>query len=399
MKWATRWAWTLWAMFLVVLICAIYVGFNPPQGSGIGVLDALWATSFIGFPTVGAVVVSRFPRRPLGWILCIAPLALIVGVLLGDLAGYGMTDPSRGWEWVAWLSGLVFPIGVGLIVVIPLLLPEGRLPSRRWRPLAWGIALMTASIVLTAALRPGFIEDRAPLRNPVGIEPLEGVFAVVETIGGIALVITLALATLSLPVRFRRARGAERQQLKWLAMGGLTILMAIAVAVALGIAGVSSRYTETSLAIVMVVSLPVSIAFAIRRDRLYDVDLVINKALVYGALSAILALSYLAIVVLLQGLFGSFIEGSDVAVAGSTLAVAALFRPMRSWVQGFIDRRFYRRRYDAARAVAGFSARLRDEIDLGHVRDDLVGVLEATVQPSRVSIWLTDRATEGDGRA
>lgn len=398
MRWSNRLAWALWMFFLIALAGAIYLGLHRPEEPSISVFDAVWAASLIGFPTVGALVVSRFPRRPLGWILCVAPLLLMVGVLLSELSAHGVVEPSIGWAWVAWWSEVVFPMGLTLMIMIPLLLPDGRLPSRRWRPVAWMIGVMGSSLVISAALRPGGFEHYAPLRNPIGVEALEGLVDTVQTIGGFASVLTLILATLSLPVRFRRARGAERQQLKWLALGGLTMLITIVVGVALGAMGFSNGYVDTSLAIVMILALPVSIGFAVRRDRLYDVDLVLNKTLVYGALSAILALSYLAIVVVLQRLFGSFIEGSDVAVAGSTLAVAALFRPMRSRVQAFIDRRFYRRRYDAALAVSGFSARLRDEIDLGHVVKDLVGVLEATVQPSRVSVWLPDRSEE-DGRA
>ncbi|MGI8774862.1 MAG: hypothetical protein ACR2KQ_07610 [Actinomycetota bacterium] len=390
MRWPLRLAWALWAIFLIALVGAIYVGLHRPEGPSIGVFDAVWAVSLIGFPTVGVLVVSRFPRRPLGWILCIAPLALMVGVLLSELAGHGIAEPSRGWAWVAWWSELVFPISWSLMVMVPLLLPDGRLPSRRWRPVVWAIGVMGSSMVVSSALRPGYFENHAPLRNPIGVEALGGLVNAVQMIGGFAQALTLVLATLSLPIRFRGASGAERQRLKWLALGGLTILISIGV-LALGAISFSNDYVETGLSIVMILALPVSIGLAIRRDRLYDVDLVINKTLVYGALSAILAISYLTIVVLLQRLFGSFIEGSDIAIAASTLAVAALFRPMRSRVQAFIDRRFYRRRYDAARAVSGFSARLRDEIDLGHVMEDLVGVLEATVQPSRVSVWLPER--------
>lgn len=400
MRWATRLVWVLWAMFLVALVGAIYVGLHRPEGSPIGVLDAVWAASFIGFPTVGAIVVSQFPRRPLGWILCVAPLALIVGVLLSELAGYGVAEPSAGWAWVAWWADVMFSIGLSLIVAIPLLLPDGRLPSHRWRPVAWALGVTGLLVIVSAALRPGHFENYASLRNPIGIEALGGLIGAVQTLGGFALLLILALATISLPIRFRGASGVERQRLKWLALGGITILMSIGVGITFGAAGFSNKYVETGLSILMVLALPVSIGFAIRRDRLYDVDLVINKTLVYGALSAVLALSYLSLVVLLQSLFGSLVEGSDIAIAGSTLAVAALFRPMRSRVQGFIDRRFYRRRYDAARAVAGFSTRLRDEIDLGHVVNDLIGVLESTVQPSRVSVWLRDREpTEGGSDA
>lgn len=399
---SSRGAWFLWAAFVVTVAAAAYVGLNPIEGAPIGIIDIVWASSFIGFPTVGALVVTRFPRRPLGWLLCLAPVVLMLGVLLSDVARRGNADPSATWEWLAWFASLLFPIGLGMIAVTPLLLPEGRLPSPRWRPVVWLIAVGSAASALAEAVRPGAYymgsgfsgPGRGALYNPMGIEALRGSIDLLgaATVG--MVMAGLVLSVLSLPIRFRRAQGAERQQLKWLVMGAITIALALLVALMLGAVGFSNGYVETGLAIVMILALPVAIGLAVRRERLYEVDVLINRTLVYVLLSTILASAYLGLVILLQALLGAWTADSDLAVAGSTLAVAALFRPLRGAVQSFIDMRFYRQRYDAAETLGAFSSRLRDQVDLESLRDELVGVVSHTMQPAHASLWLKVQEAE-----
>lgn len=396
MSQASRAAWFLWAAFAATVAVAAYVGLNPIEGPPIGIIDIVWASSFIGFPTVGALVVARFPGRPLGWLLCLAPVILMLGVLLSDVARRGNADPSAAWEWLAWFSSLLFPIGLGMIVVTPLLLPEGRLPSPRWSAVVWLIAVGSGASALVEAVRPGAYfmgsgfsgPGRGALHNPIGIEALRGSIDLLGAVTVGMVMIGLVLAVLSLPIRFKQARGSERQQLKWLVLGAITIGLALIVALMLGAIGFSNGYVETGLAIVMIVSLPVAIGLAVRRERLYEVDVLINRTIVYVLLSTILASAYLGLVIVLQALLGSWTADSDLAVAGSTLAVAALFRPLRSAVQSFIDRRFYRQRYDAAETLGAFSARLRDQVDLDALGQELVAVVGSTMQPAHASLWL-----------
>ena len=392
---ATKWAWGLWGAFVLALIGATYAGMNPPSGKPIALVDAIWAASFVGFPTAGAIVVARVPRRPLGWMLLGAPLLLEVGLLVDELGRNWVDHRSGAAAWMVWFGTVSFGIGLAVLVSIPLYLPNGELPSPRWRWVrraVWGfIALMG----LQPALQPGSFEGRAGRRltNPIGLESFEGALATLSAVLEPATLAVVAAGVTSLIVRFRASRGVERQQLKWLALGGTTLLTSIALLMLVQAVGVGvGEVGMTLVFVVAILCLPVSIAIAVMKTRLYDVDLVINKTLVYGALTALLALSYLAIVVVLQSIFGDLVRGSDLVVAGSTLAVAALFRPMRGRVQGFIDRRFYRNRYDAAETLETFSARLREQVDLDSLRDDIVEVVQDTMQPAHATLWLRGAA-------
>lgn len=379
----------LWVAFVISLGTAIYFGFNPPAGPPISWTDAAWAASFIGFPTAGALVVRRMPRRPLGWVLLVAPLLLMVGVTLSDAARYIDDDPSAS-RWMLWLSSVCFGAGLAPLLTVPLYLPDGKLPSPRWRwagKVVWTVAAIS---LLHTTLNPGPMEaSSSGLANPLGLETLGPLFDVIEVLLGPALLLTLALGAFSLIVRFRSARGIERQQIKWLMLGAVVALASFgSIALFQALVDDLSDAAVTLFIIVAILALPTSIATAVMRDRLYDVDVVINKTLVYGSLTAILALAYLTPVVVLQALFGDLLRGDDLFVAGSTLVVAALFRPLRARVQGFIDRRFYRRRYDAAQTLGEFSSRLRNQVDLDSLNRELVGVVTETMQPAHASVWL-----------
>lgn len=381
-------AWGLWGAFLITLATATYFGFNPPAGPPIKLVDAIWAASFIGFPTAGALVVPRMPRRPLGWVLLLAPLMLMIGVMLSDVARQVQgASPS---PVLLWLSSVSFGAGLAPLLTVPLYLPDGRLPSPRWRwvgKAVWALALVS---LLHSAFSPGPLESASSgQENPFGIEALRGLFDAIEVALGPALLLTIGVGVVSLVVRFRRTRGIERQQMKWLMLGGVVLLGSFG-AIALYEALVSDLgdVAVTMLIVLAILSLPVSIAVAVLKTRLYEIDVVINRALVYGALTGILALAYLGLVVLLQGVLAPITRESDLAVAGSTLAVAALFRPLRGRVQSFIDHRFYRRKYDAAETLGEFSTRLRDQVDLDSLRSELVAAVSTTMQPAHASLWL-----------
>lgn len=390
---ATRWAWTLWVAFVVALIGASYTGMNPARGAGISAPDVIWAASFIGFPTAGALVVSRIPRRPLGWMLLISPLVIMVGLTLGEVARYLVDDSRLLAAWMLWISSVGFGVALASLVAVPLYLPNGYLPGPRWKWVGRGAWSYVVLMGLLPALMPGeFIDAPTQLHNPIGVEALRGFLS-----GGLAVLepmslLVVAAGVVSLFVRFRRSSGVERQQLKWLALGAVLLLAIIATLISLEAAGIAAGYAITFGFVLAFLCLPTFIAIAVLKTRLYDVDVVINKTLVYGSLSALLALAYLGLVVALQAVFGDVVRGSDLAVAGSTLAVAALFRPMRERVQGFIDRRFYRSRYDAAETLQTFSARLRDQVDLESLRSDIAAVVHETMQPAHASIWLRSGA-------
>ena len=390
MTMTARVAWGLWFAFVAAFSVATYSGFNPPAGPPIALADAIWAGSFLGFPTAGALIVSRMPDRPLGWILLIGPLLLMVALPLSDLARVSGSGSEQTAAWFLWGSSLLFAAGTGPLLLVPLFLPDGRLPSPRWRPVAFALWGMAALWVIHAGFKPGPLEVSRRVSNPLGIEAFEEVFEAVELVLGPLALVTIAIGIASLVVRFRRAHGVERQQLKWLALGAAGVIACFgAIAVTESVFGKDLSDAVVTLVIAAaILSLPGAIAVAVLRARLYDIDIIVNRTLVYGALTAMLASAYLGIVVVLQRVLDPLTADSDIAIAGSTLAVAALFRPLRARVQTFIDHRFYRRKYNAAATLSAFSSHLREQVDLDSLGRELVGVVGTTMQPAHASLWL-----------
>jgi hypothetical protein len=344
--------------------------------------------TLLPFSVVGAIIASRQPRNAIGWLFCSVGVTIGLNSFAGDYAEFWLASgfgPDSLGETAAWLSSWSWI----LLVYVPmsfllLLFPDGRLPSRRWRPVAWGVALGTAGGVVGYALRAGPLVDFPHIANPYGVDgPVVGVVGVA---GSIVAAGSMVASAVSLIIRLRRAGSVERQQIKWLAYGG-AVMVGI-----LGAGGLITLWSVPASIVVMSVSLlglPVFTGIAIVRYRLYDIDLLINRTLVYGALTAMLVLVYLGGVVLLQYLFRTLAgEESQLAIVASTLAIAALFEPLRRRVQVFIDRRFYRRKYDARKTLEAFSTKLRDETDLDALNDDLVGVVRDTMQPAYASLWL-----------
>ncbi len=405
-------AWWVAALSLAMLAAsaALYVLALVVQSPGnrvtaSNVSELLGFLPFLAFPIVGALIASRRPQNPIGWI-CLADGLLwsILGVA-DHYSRYGVAQPGSVSSPVAIayaLSQWLWLPPVGLLgIYMILLFPDGRLPSRRWRPLAWlsGVLIVVGSV--SFAIDPGPLSELGGVRNPFGVEGASWV-AVVWPVVAALLPLCILASALSLVLRYRRSRGEERQQIKWMAFAaslvGLTFLGGMVISFiseALGSGGGMPpswlEYLERALEIVVVLSyagIPLAVGFAVLRYRLYDIDLLINRALVYGSLSVTLALIYVGSVVSLQYVLRALTgQESTLAIVASTLAIAALFAPLRRRVQGLVDRRFYRRRYDARKTLEAFSTKLRDETDLEALNSELVDVVVETMQPAYVSMW------------
>jgi hypothetical protein len=348
----------------------------------------------LAFPTVGALVASRRPENPIGWIFCGTGLLYGVQAFASGYADYALP----GGEFMAWISGW---IGVPVLplagVLLVLLFPNGKLLSRKWQPVVWMAACGSAMLALGAALDPGSLLFQPTFDNPLGfggdigkLGPSEsidagGVVEILVRVGFFFVLVSWLFAVAAMITRMDQARGAERQQLKWFVY--TVVLLVVGFLAAL--LGFGQHSVAWNLGIAAFNFLPIAAGIAILRYRLYDIDVVINRTLVYGVLTAALALVYVGSIVLLQGLFRALTgETSQLAVVASTLAIAALFVPLRRRVQAFIDRRFYRRKYDMATTLQAFNVRLRNDVDLDSVADDLVEVVRETMQPAHVSLWL-----------
>jgi hypothetical protein len=357
----------------------------------------------IPFAVMGALIVARRPGNRIGWLFVAIGF---LGALRGALDAYALyalaAPPGTdlpGAVAAAQGSLSIGPIPLALVLLfVPLLYPTGRLPSPRWRPVAWLGALVLLLAPIVDALLPGHVQaSEVPVgENPLGIPAAEGVLSLFS-LAIFLLFIPLALAAQgSLVVRFRRARGDERQQLKWLAYAIVSfpafLLLLTLTALVIPDAPVSELVIDL-VGSVPLLAVPVALGVAVLRYRLYDIDWIINRTLVYGLLTAVLGAAYAGAVLLLGQLFGG-VGGNPPswAVAGATLAVAALFQPARRRIQGAVDRRFNRRRYNAAKTVDAFSVRLRDQVDLDTLTAELLAVVDHTVEPTAVSLWLRPQA-------
>lgn len=364
------------------------------------------ASLTVAFSVVGALIASHRPETALGWIFCSAALFQGFSNCGYEYAIYALiTKPGSlplGAE-AAWLGQWIWAPGLGLILVfLPLLFPDGRLLSRRWRPVAWlgGLSIILIStmgaILLWPERGPALVRDEG-----AGEEGTSHVlFVVVDRIAFPMMLVAGLGAVISLFIRFRRARGDERQQIKWFAStSALTFVFVFVFEVLVNTEGRLLGVVFAGLSLPLVSAVPVATGIAILRHRLYDIDLLVNRTLVYGSLTGMLAALYLGSVVLLRGLiFGFTGRPSQLVVVASTLAVAALFGPLRRRIQSAIDRRFYRSKYDAAKTLAAFGARLRDETDLDGLCDDLVDVVRRCGRSTPHCGCKTRRTKGGAGR-
>src|SRR5215212_6629774 len=412
-------AWCLWLLCVALISFALlfyFLASPTPATDTPPALTAFLRALSLAFPTVGALVASRRPENPIGWIFCGTGLLYGVQAFASGYADYallGHTGSLPGGELMAWISGW---IGVPVLplagVLLVLLFPSGKLLSRKWQLVVWMAVCGSAMLALGAALGPGSLSFQPTFDNPLGLggaigklgpsesspffdqpslaRPADtkanaGVVDILVRTGFFIVLVSWLFAVAAMIMRMDQARGAERQQLKWFVYT-VTLLVVGFLAALLGFGQHSVAW---NIGIAAFNFLPIAAGIAILRYRLYDIDVVINRTLVYGVLTAALALVYVGCIVLLQGLFRALTGGtSQLAVVASTLAIAALFVPLRRRVQAFIDRRFYRRKYDIATTLQAFNVRLRNDVDLDDVADDLVEVVKETMQPAHVSLWL-----------
>jgi hypothetical protein len=417
---ATWLAWSLAGLSVAMFLAsaALYFldrsaqspGYWVTPGTVIGeLLGFVPFLAFVAFPLVGALIASRHPGNPIGWICLVAGLLWMLILMSQAYSAYGLTKPGSipfpvtihallyAWLWVPT---------VGLIgIYLLLLFPDGRLLSRRWRLLAWLAGAVIAVESAAVFLSPGPLQDLRGARNPFGLEDhpwVEGLGLIVLPL----LPLCMVASAVSLVLRFRRSTGVVREQIKWIAFAAsfMGLLYLGIMGTGLIIHLVSAPQTPSDLGSqsllgallenVMVLSfagVPVAIGFAVLKYRLYEIDIIINRTLVYSALTATLVALFLGSVTTTQAIFRALSgqeEQPQLAVVVSTLVIAALFNPLRRRIQAFIDRRFYRSKYDATKTLDAFSAKLRDETDLDALSGDLVAVVREAMQPTHVSLWL-----------
>jgi hypothetical protein len=416
---AARLAWSLAGLYVAMLVAVVALTFlalpaGTPRPSRL-VGDFLLFVPFTAFPIVGTLIASRRPHNPIGWI-CLADGLLWMLIILGqEYSNYGLANPGSvpfpvtinallyAWLWVP---------AVGLLgTFLVLLFPDGRLPSRKWRPLALSSGVIIVVVSVLTFVIPGPLEGLGGARNPFGLEGQPWVVAAGWIVLPLLPLCMLASAA-SLVVRFRRSTGEVRQQIKWIAFAasfmGLVYLSVMGASVIAWLISPEATVDpgEHSLwgallenvMLISFASIPAAIGFAVLKYRLYDIDLIINRTLVYGSLTLMLALLYFGGVTATQAILQAFTGQRylpQIAVVASTLMIAALFNPLRRRVQRFIDQRFYRKKYDAARTLEAFSTQLRNETDLEGLHGELVKVVRDTVQPEHVSLWL--REPKGPG--
>jgi hypothetical protein len=410
-------AWSLAALSVAMFVAGgvLYVLASSAQSPGewvtIGtVSEMLTFVPYLAFPIIGALVASRRPENPIGWICLASGLLFMLLAVTDSYSIYGTASPGsvpfsvavgtigNQWLWVPTVGLL----GIFLI----LLFPDGKLPSKRWRPLVWLSGVMIVLLSITEGLAPGPLENQGGVRNPFGLEELPWLVTVSYVVLPLLPLCILASAV-SMVLRFRRSRGEVRQQIKWFTFvvffAGLMFFIVMISQVVI-VLGSDANLPQTPLWVELLFSLaalgfagvPISIGFAVLKYRLYDIDVVINLTLVYGSLTAALVAIYLGGVATTQAILRALTDQTEqpqLAIVVSTLVIAALFNPLRRRIQSFIDRRFYRRKYDARKTLEAFSARLRDETDLETLNNELAGVIRETMQPAHVSLWLRPDST------
>ena len=397
--------------WLVLFVCIGTVGVAHAMlvlSVGKTVQQGSWveAISFLAFPTVGALIISQRPKNTVGWIFCAiglgtAATSFIAGYVQHALAVHADTQLATGLIDV--VGNVVWTLNLGLGSLLLFLFPDGKLPSHRWRPVFWLDVACIAAVSAANGLQPGPLEANRRVINPIGITSAATLLASVIAIGQALFVLLVLAAIASVIVRYRRAEGIQRQQIKWFAYG--TALMALIFVATVFLASAltpSGQDPSSSLISTLGFSLgflmlPIGAGIGVLRYRLYDIDILINRTLVYGSLTAVLAAVYFGVVIGLQSLTTAITGQTNtppVIIVASTLLIAALFNPLRRRLQTAIDHRFYRRKYDATRTLETFAATLRSEVELSALQTHLTDVVEHTMQPTHISLWLRTRGRE-----
>ena len=381
-RWAAGLAWALWTLVLLGLTVTPWLNQQARQAGrsdlGSDANTAVYGLVAVSAATVGAVLAGRRPRHPVGWLLLALGLWFVYGYASWVLLAWRGAPPAVG-SAVLDANVVVIPALIGFVL---LLTPIGKLPSQRWR--WWARVAAAAPVVGLVSLALGpFREPGQAVANPLAIGALAGPLLVVRGVAFAVAGLAIPVGAWSLVVRFRRARGVERQQLRWLAVAAVPVAVAVA---ALATQALTGNEVDLGwLAGVCLAVLPLAIGAAVLRYRLYDLDRIISRTLAYGLLTLLLGGGYAAVVL---GLSQLLPNDSSLVVAGATLAVAAAFQPARRRIQQLVDRRFNRRRYDAAQTIQAFSARLRQQTDLDTLTAELLEMVEQTMQPTQASLWL-----------
>jgi hypothetical protein len=391
--WPGALPWAVWALTMLGLAAGAWLDHLLRQTGSPETAWLLQASSVpllvaaVSAATVGALLGSRRPAHPVGWLLLGLGLLVVVNVIVSGYVGYGVVARPGALPAAGYLAGIsngvqVLWLACGGFVL--LLTPTGSLPSPRWRWWARVAVAAPVLLVLLFAVDPQpMLPEHPTVGNPLALPVPIGLLLAVAAVDAVIILATLVAAAGSLVVRFRRARGTERQQLRWLAFAAALAAVALLVAVAAGVMakdGVVLAALGTCVAL-----LPLATGAAILRYRLYDLDRIISRTLAYGLLTVLLGGGYAGVVLGLGQFLG---RESSLVVAAATLAVAAAFQPARRGIQAVVDRRFNRRRYDAAQTIQAFSARLRQQVDLDTLTAELLAVVEQTIQPTSVSLWL-----------
>ena len=391
-------AWIAWSMWCVTLALAFtHLSLNEATDPRYAdelttALVVSWAAAllaFQAFASVGAVVASRKPENPIGWLFCLSALFCQLANGGGAYVNFAYDHGLPGDVTASILLGPTWFLGAYLGVVAPLyVFPDGRPLTRRWRPVVAIAFLWPVLFALSSFFNAGKLDlYPEPRDNPLGLNAAKYAFGfLVPVLIGLAV-----LAVVSLVLRYRRSRGAERQQLRVFVLTASIVVTLLLLAAAgssvLPFGRVLGALGDAAI-LWLLALIPISMGVAILRYRLYDFDRVVSRTLVYGALTVVLGAAYVGLVLAGQALFSSFAGGSNLAIAVSTLVVAALFLPVRARIQRVVDRRFNRRRYDAQRTLEAFGARLREQVELDGLTADLAGVVTETIQPSYVGVWL-----------
>ncbi len=392
-------AWSIVAATLVLHGASgvfVFLGRNvhTPADKDVSSLGAIgFFLAFLAFPVIGAAIVSRRPANAIGWLFLFIGADFAVSDLSSRYADYALfAHPGSlpGGVWVGWLSGWLDPIVFASIMLVLLLFPDGAALTRRWRPVVWFVALVVGTGVLWNALKPEEIfTDSLPIENPAGIQWLGDHLGFIDTLVFLGFATGAVLSVTSAVLRFRRSTGIERDQMKWLALAALMLFGGFVCAVFFSIAH-ANQIADLVIGLGFA-AVPVAVGIGVLRYRLYEIDRVISRTLSFALVTAGLGAAYAGLVLLGQSVFSSVAGGGGLVVAVSTLVVAALFLPVRARVQGFVDQRFNRRRFDAQQTLESFGARLREEIDLGTLSGDLRTAVDETMQPAHVSVWLRER--------
>jgi len=367
---------------VTLVLLALSAGVPLPEVHGIRGMAAIVALTEGG---LGLAIAFRQSRNAVGWIFLVSGACAGGYELAQTYTAYAsLVRPGLpGATWTAWVASWLWLPTTGVVpTFLFLVFPDGRLLSPRWRPVAWYSAFAIAIFTITLALLPGPLPELPAARNPVS--PFPGVVALGDVLLPLFALwfIAMLLSIAALVRRFRRSRGVERLQMKWIAYASGVYAVGVFL---------DSNFDYRPFAVIdllLINAIPLAAGLAIFRYRLYDIDLLINRTLVYGLTTAAIGAAFFGGIVVLQSLLRPMTGGSEIAVAVSTLASFALFQPLRARLQGIVDRRFYRSRYNAARTLDAFSVRLRDEVDLDAVRGELVNAVRDTVQPAHASVWL-----------